>query len=211
LNFAKLCFSILSSSFILTAGASERSTPPPKDGDLESCISSAAAYHHVNPNVLRAILRVESNMNAGAVNLNSNGSRDVGIAQINSIHFKELASHGISPSTLMDPCVSIYVAAWKISKHIAKNGNTWEAIARYHSATPAYNARYQALLKNELIRVGVLEGKAIPVPKVRPSTSMGAPRNSAVAQPKPSTTVGSSRVSTEQGKFGAPAVVFDGG
>lgn len=150
-------------------------------------------------------------MNAGAVNLNSNGSRDVGIAQINSIHFKELASHGISPSTLMDPCVSIYVAAWKISKHIAKNGNTWEAIARYHSATPAYNARYQALLKNELIRVGVLEGKAIPVPKVRPSTSMGAPRNSAVAQPKPSTTVGSSRVSTEQGKFGAPAVVFDGG
>jgi hypothetical protein len=36
-----------------------------------------------------------------------------------------------------------------------RHGNTWFGVAAYHSATPVHNQRYQALLKQELMRSGV--------------------------------------------------------
>lgn len=137
------------------------STPP------ERCIEPAAQYHGVNAYILRAILKVESNLNPGAVGKNDNRSIDVGIGQMNSIHFKELAKYGVGPDQLKDACIGTYVAAWQLKKGIASHGNTWEAIARYHSATPYFNKRYQILLGNELIRSNVLNGMIQAVPPLR--------------------------------------------
>jgi soluble lytic murein transglycosylase-like protein len=69
-----------------------------------------------------------------------------------------LAQFGIAPNDLLDACISTYVAAWQLKKTIAKYGNTWEGVARYHSGTPYFNRRYQILLKNELVRGGVMAG-----------------------------------------------------
>jgi hypothetical protein len=77
----------------------------------------------VNPDVLRAILKIEPSMRADAVTRNSYGSLDVGIAQTNSIHFQELARHQIAPAHLLDACVSTYVAAWQLSKIGVKHGD----------------------------------------------------------------------------------------
>lgn len=137
---------------------------PPFSGPNEGCILPAAQYHSVNAHILRAILKVESNLNPRAVAKNDNGSFDVGIGQINSIHFTELAKHGIGPGQLSDPCVGTFVAAWHLGKMVARHGNTWDAIARYHSATPYFNRRYQALLWNELVQSGAIPGKSMPVP-----------------------------------------------
>lgn len=127
-------------------------------------------FHGVNYQVLRAILVVESGLNPRAVGRNDNGTVDVGMGQFNSMHFKELAKFGLAPEHLMDACVSTYVTAWHLKKTTVASGNTWEGIARYHSATPYFNRRYQILLRNEMIRSGALEGNIQAVPPMKRAT-----------------------------------------
>lgn len=141
----------------------------PFSTEAERCIVPASAFHGVNPFVLRAILKVESGLNPKAVGRNGNGTVDVGIAQINSMHFPKLARHGVTPEDLRDACIGTYVAAWHLRQAIARHGNTWFGIATYHSSTPYYNARYQALLNNELVRSGALQGPLLSVPSLHHS------------------------------------------
>ena len=130
----------------------------------EQCIFPAAQYHTVNQYLLRAILRVESGLSPTSVGRNANGSIDVGIGQMNSMHFPMLAKYGIAPSHLKDACVGTYVAAWHLRKMMDKYGNTWFGVAAYHSATPYFNRRYQILLNNELVRSGAMQGSIFQVP-----------------------------------------------
>ncbi len=154
---------------IATAGAHAGSGP-------DRCVAPAAQHHGVNPSVLRAILAIESGTRADVISRNKNGSIDVGIAGINSIHFRDLAKVGITPDKLMDPCVSTYVAAWKLSKHMARFGNNWYGVAAYHSKTPYFNARYQILLHNQLVRQGAIAGKKLRVPPLQRSVQSTTPR-----------------------------------
>jgi hypothetical protein len=134
----------------------------------EQCISSAASYHQVNAQVLRAILVVESGLNAWEVRRNNNGTLDVGMAGINSIHFQEIAKFGIAPEQLLDACVATYVAAWHLKKGMHKYGNTWFGIAAYHSATPYLNHRYQIMIYNQLVKDHVITGQLLKVPPMTP-------------------------------------------
>lgn len=130
----------------------------------DDCVTQAATYHSVSPWVLRAIIQVESSFNPNALNKNNNGTIDVGIAQINSMHFKELGKYGIGQRDLMNGCVSSYVAAWHLKKQINAYGNTWFAVGAYHSATPCFNQRYTGLVWNVLLKWGVVNGpRAKPV------------------------------------------------
>lgn len=133
-----------------TAKGGARATPKP----AERCLQAAAQRHSVNPQILRAILQVESAMRPDVVQRNANGSIDVGMAQINSIHFPELAQWGITPQNLLDPCIAAHVAAWHLKRGLLRHGNTWFGVAAYHSVTPLHNARYQMLLRKELLRAG---------------------------------------------------------
>lgn len=130
-------------------------------------MSGAAEYHRVNPWILKAILKVESGFNAGAVNRNANGTVDVGMAQINSIHFRKLQQWGVTPADLMDGCVATYVAAWHLAGRIKEHGNTWFGIASYHSASPCQNRRYAALIWNALLDWRVVSGPRAHVPTLR--------------------------------------------
>ncbi len=100
------------------------------------CFDDAALYQHVNPMMLRAIVWQESHGHVSALHNNTNGSIDVGLAQINSIHFPALAGYGIAPSALYNGCVNVYVAAWLLKQKMNKYGNTWAAVGAYHSETP---------------------------------------------------------------------------
>lgn len=134
---------------------------------LKKCIAAAADYHGVNPYLLRAILMVESQLNPKAVNINKNGTRDIGVAQINSIHLPVLQSHGIKENHLMDACVNTYVGAWLLRKQIARYGMNWFGVAAYHSVTPDKNFRYQVLVYNEMVRSGAIQNVAMAVPKLQ--------------------------------------------
>lgn len=113
------------------------------------CFDDAAAFHGVNPWILRAISVVETNgCRASQVERNSNGSVDVGCTQTNSIHFPELRRYGVEPHELLDPCKSVHVAAWLLRKKMIKHGNTWNAIGAYHSETPRHRDRYAAKVRS---------------------------------------------------------------
>lgn len=144
--------------------ASLKITALPFSTPNERCIIPAANYHGVNYELLRAILKVESGLRSDVIGKNRNGSIDVGIGQMNSIHFSQLIQLGIDPERLKDACVGTYVAAWHLRRSIARYGYTWFGIAAYHSATPYFNRRYQILLSNELTKTGALPGPVLPIP-----------------------------------------------
>jgi soluble lytic murein transglycosylase-like protein len=156
-QLAALCLCWL--AWALAASHARAQNPPqakPAPGlAADPCLMPAAQRHGVNPHILRAILQVESGMRPHVVRRNRNGSIDVGMAQINSIHFRELAQWGITPERLLEPCVATHVAAWHLKRVMLRHGNTWFGVAAYHSATPVHNQRYQALLRQELMRTGV--------------------------------------------------------
>jgi hypothetical protein len=76
-----------------------------------------------------------------------------------------------------------------LSKSIARYGNTWFGIATYHSGTPYFNNRYQILLRNELIKSGVIEGK---LEKVPPFKRSGSQQKSSSRKSSASTVVATS-------------------
>lgn len=106
------------------------------------CFDAAARYQRVNPMILRAIAWQESHYKPNAIRRNDNGSIDYGLMQINSIHLSRLSRYGISSNTLMQPCASVYIAAWHLRQKMNKHGNTWQAVGAYHSETPVHRDRY---------------------------------------------------------------------
>ena len=162
-NFGRLtaCCLLLAGSM---AGAMAATGSYHGSKPLSKCIVGAAQYHGVNPYLLRAILMVESRLNPKAMNVNTNGTRDIGVAQINSIHLPVLQNHGIKESHLMDGCVNTYVGAWLLRKQISRYGLNWFGIAAYHSVTPDKNFRYQVLVYNEMVRSGAIQNIAMTVP-----------------------------------------------
>ncbi|AET88980.1 MULTISPECIES: lytic transglycosylase domain-containing protein [Caballeronia] len=123
----------------------------------DDCFEQAGAYQGVNPLVLRAVAWRESKGDAAAVNRNANGSIDVGQLQINSIHFSDLARHGIPHRALTDPCVNVFVAAWLLKQKMVKYGNTWQAIGAYHSESPKHRDAYARSIQQILVGWGELQ------------------------------------------------------
>jgi len=140
---------------------------------LADCIDDAAAYHGVNAQVLRAIGYQESHLNPQAHNRNRNGSEDLGMFQINTIHLPELSRYGIGRQALYDPCVSAYVAAWHLARKVQLHGNSWQAIGAYHSESPGENGIYARAVEGILNRK--LAARA-PVRAVRAQESAAQPQ-----------------------------------
>ena len=132
--------------------------------NLGTCVELAAEFHKVNGPVLYAILRHESRLRPTTVVSNTNGTYDIGIGGINSVHLPELRSVGVTPPDLLNACVGTFVTAWKLSQHMHRWGNSWWAIGAYHSITPRHNARYQVLIWNELVEMGAVHGPKRQVP-----------------------------------------------
>jgi len=118
------------------------------------CYEAAAQYQQVNPSILRAIAWRESRGHADALNRNSNGSTDYGLMQINSIHLQTLEKYGIQREALMEPCKSVYIAAWILRQKMNRYGNTWAAVGAYHSENRALRDRYAGAIATILMRGG---------------------------------------------------------
>ncbi|WP_411193533.1 transglycosylase SLT domain-containing protein [Paraburkholderia sp. B3] len=99
-------------------------------------MDDAAAFQHVNVNLMRGIAQVESGMKPDRINTNSNGTTDIGLMQINSSWLPVLAREGISEQSLFDPCTNAYVGAWILSENIRQFGPTWNAVGAYNAASP---------------------------------------------------------------------------
>ncbi|MBM3073609.1 type III secretion system invasion protein IagB [Enterobacter sp. RHBSTW-00994] len=122
-------------------------------GVMANCWDSAAHYYHVDPYLLFAIANVESGMNPYAVGWNHDGSRDVGLMQINSSHFSELERQGIDEYRLIsEPCTSIMVGASILSKMIRVYGYNWEAVGAYNAGVRKENYPKRMLYAHKVWR-----------------------------------------------------------
>lgn len=114
----------------------------------ELCFEEAGVEYSINPKILEAIAKVESNFNPRAVNWNKNGTYDFGIMQINSLWGQTLGREWWS--TLGDPCTNIKGGAMILSQCMKKYGYTWEAIGCYNSQTPSIRNKYAMAVYRQL-------------------------------------------------------------
>jgi soluble lytic murein transglycosylase-like protein len=92
--------------------------------------------------LLKAIARHESGGRIHIVNTNTNGTRDIGLMQINSAWLPVLQQHGLQEQDLYDPCVNVLVGAWILSNNFQKLGYTTQGLGAYNAATPWKRERY---------------------------------------------------------------------
>lgn len=100
-----------------------------------NCWKRAASMFNISPELLYAIAQQESSLDPSAVGHNRDGSYDLGLMQINSLHLPSLRKLGISKQQLNDPCLSIIVGASILADMMKRYGYTWEAVGAYNAGT----------------------------------------------------------------------------
>lgn len=102
--------------------------------------------YDVPPQILWGIAKTESNFDPFAVNKNTNGTYDLGLMQINSIHLPWLKTQGIQARDLFDPEVSIAVGAHILSKCFQKHGQNWKGLTCYNGRIEGNNYASKVVL-----------------------------------------------------------------
>ena len=115
-----------------------------------ACWDDAAQRYQVSSALLYAIARTESGLNPLAIGRNGNGSRDIGLMQINSSWLPTLAAHGINERDLFEPCTSIEVGAWILAGNVSRLGYTWDAVGAYNARSPALRRAYAEKVRRHL-------------------------------------------------------------
>ena len=121
-----------------------------------ACWEQAAERYGVSPELLYAIARTESGLDPRAVGHNRNGSRDIGLMQINSAWLPRLSALGIAERDLLNPCTSIHVGAWILAGNVRRLGYTWEAVGAYNAAHPALRRTYAERVYRHVAATGKL-------------------------------------------------------
>ena len=128
------------------------------------CIAAAAEYYHRPTDrltveglemLVTAVVRTEGGttgqIHQNKPDKNGRATYDIGLMQINSSNLARLAKMGITENMILNyECANIYVGTFILQEGIASTPDLWQGIGRYNSATPYYNARYQALVWKQL-------------------------------------------------------------
>jgi hypothetical protein len=96
----------------------------------ESIAKWATAYG-LDATYLAALLLHESHGDKNATHTNKDGSRDLGLAQINSVHFGKTITpwdgQPVTAERALDPAFAIQFAAWYFGQKVAKAGGDYVA------------------------------------------------------------------------------------
>ena len=114
------------------------------------CGVKSAIKYNIPADTLLAIATIESG-DYDTAYINSNGTLDYGIMQINTVYLEDLENNYnmiVSPQDLLKlSCYSFEIAAMKVSNHLKNDkGALLQRVANYHSKTTDLNRYYQTLL-----------------------------------------------------------------
>lgn len=121
------------------------------------CIVDAGRVNHINPDIIFSVILTEGGY-SGAESLNKNGTKDLGLMQINDKTWLGLIANKLfdgnskkAYQTLKnDECFNVYVGSWILSNSILlEHGDLWQGVGRYHSATKKYKLSYQVKVKEK--------------------------------------------------------------
>ena len=122
------------------------------------CFDEAGEQYGINPLILKAIAKVESNFNPAALNRNTNGTYDFGLMQINSSWARTLGLERWN--ALGDACYNTMTGAWILANCMNKYGYSWKAIGCYNSQTPGKRDKYALAVFRQLQRIERQEAQA---------------------------------------------------
>ncbi len=97
------------------------------------CFEQAGYDSNIDPDLLRAIAKVESNFNHLAIGKNPVRGFGVGLMQIDSQNFAHLRKFNISPEMLLDACINVYAGAYFLRLAVNRMGNNWDAVGAYNA------------------------------------------------------------------------------
>ncbi|MEY2161357.1 lytic transglycosylase domain-containing protein [Rhodanobacter sp. FW106-PBR-LB-2-11] len=125
---------------------------PESDPAVRKCVARAASAFGIHRLPLYLILDVEAG-EVGQVSWNTNGTYDIGPAQINSWWLPTLAKAGITDTDLrQDLCTNIMVSGWIYARALHRTGSMVKAIALYHSPTEKHQYRYLGMIERAIER-----------------------------------------------------------
>lgn len=100
------------------------------------CFNKVGKIYRLDPDYLRAIAYKESKFNTTAIGKNNDGSRDIGIMQINTSNISWLRKKfpQISISNLLKyPCFNIHVGGYILNENFKMYGRKWIAVGAYNA------------------------------------------------------------------------------
>lgn len=98
-----------------------------------NCWGAAAYRYNLPVELLYAIGQQESQLKPHVVAVNNNGTRDIGVMQVNSSWLPVLERYGITERHLLDACTNIQVGSWILAQEVQRYGYTWQAIGAYNA------------------------------------------------------------------------------
>jgi soluble lytic murein transglycosylase-like protein len=114
-----------------------------------ACMAGVAAFYHLPPRVLPSIQAVEGGQ-PGLVHVNQDGSRDLGVMQVNTQWVQPLAAQTrmapavVQQDLLDNPCFNIAVAGAIMRLCLDEaGGDLLRAVGYYHSHQPLLADAYR--------------------------------------------------------------------
>lgn len=111
---------------------------------LNQCVNQSSQSYSLKPVMVKTIIAVEGGK-VGTISPNSNGSYDLGVMQVNTLHLPAIKTNlGYDWKDLVfDPCKNIQAGSWLLSQRLSEvPGKPWLAVGNYHSKTPTVRTRY---------------------------------------------------------------------
>jgi len=138
------------------------------------CWRSAGKRFGIDPMLLVAIGTVETRLRSNTIHRNTDGSRDLGLMQINSVHLPRLEQKGVTAAMLLEnPCVSIMTGAEILAQNVKRHGYNWDAVGAYNAGSRAdrhvLRMRYADKVEREYARLVLMDGA--PGKAVRPASA----------------------------------------
>jgi hypothetical protein len=97
---------------------------------IQQMIVAAANQYGVPPSIALGIASHESGFNPNATNLNTNGTTDYGVMQLNT---SVLQTYGLTPAQAFDPQTNIDTSMSLLGGYLSKYGNIDTALQAYAS------------------------------------------------------------------------------
>ena len=103
----------------------------PLDKDIQKYLYDKCKEYNVPYDLALGVIKVESNFNPSIIHKNSNGSRDYGLFQINTINHKWLSKE-LGISDFIDPYQNIDAGVYMLSQLIKKYDNEHIVLMSYN-------------------------------------------------------------------------------
>lgn len=106
-----------------------------------ACFNEAGTMFRIEPNLIKAIALVESNLKKDSIGKNRDKnnnikSLDYGLMQINQMHIPMLKKRGIikdERDLLDNPCLYIKIGTEILYNHFSRCGVTWQCLGTYNA------------------------------------------------------------------------------